>query len=192
MSEVVLVRHGETEWSRTGQHTSVTDLPLTAHGRRQAQALLGRLDPADFGLVLSSPRERALDTARLAGFTGAAEPAVDEDLVEWAYGDYEGLTTDQIRESDPDWLLWRDGCPNGESPAEVADRLGRVVRRIRDFDAQRTIVFGHGHALRGFALVWLDLEFTRGEQFPLRTATVSVLGWEKGEPALQRWNAPAH
>ncbi len=190
MTELVLVRHGETEWSRSGQHTSVTDLPLTEEGRRQAQALLGRLDPTDFQLVLSSPRERARQTARLAGFTGGAEPVVDDDLVEWAYGDYEGLTSAEIRESDPDWLLWRDGCPNGESPAQVADRLGRAVRRIRESAAERAIVFGHGHALRGLTLVWLDLGLARGEQFPLHTATVSVLGWEKGEPALQRWNAP--
>jgi probable phosphoglycerate mutase len=190
MTELFLVRHGETEWSRSGRHTSVTDLPLTDEGRRQAEVLTGHLDPGSFQVVLSSPRQRALETARLAGFTGSHAPTVDEDLVEWAYGDYEGLTSPDIRESVPDWELWRDGCPNGESPEEVATRLGRVVQRVRDSEADRVIAFGHGHALRSLTLVWLGLELRWGDQFPLKTATVSVLGWEKGEPALQRWNAP--
>jgi probable phosphoglycerate mutase len=190
VTELFLVRHGETEWSRSGQHTSVTDLPLTEAGRRQAEVLKGHLDPDRFQVVLSSPRERARETAKLAGFTGPHEPTVDDDLVEWAYGDYEGLTSPQIRESDPAWELWRDGCPNGESPEQVATRLGRVVQRVRDSGAERVIAFGHGHALRSLTLVWLGLELSWGDQFPLKTATVSVLGWEKGEPALQRWNAP--
>jgi probable phosphoglycerate mutase len=190
MTELFLVRHGETEWSRTGQHTSVTELALTEEGRRQAEILRGHLDPDTFQLVLSSPRERARETARLAGFTAANEPVVDDDLVEWAYGDYEGLTSPQIRETDPDWQLWRDGCPGGESPAEVTARLTRVVQRVRDSGVDRAIAFGHGHALRSLTLCWLGLDLIWGDQFPLKTATVSVLGWEKGEPALQRWNAP--
>lgn len=188
MTDLYLVRHGETEWSRSGQHTSVTDLPLTDVGRDQAASLNGALDPADFGLVLSSPRRRAIDTAHLAGFTGDHEPTVCDDLVEWAYGDYEGLTSEEIEDRDPDWELWRDGCPGGESPAEVVARLTRVVRRVQDSGVDQAIIFGHGHALRSLTLCWLDLEIAIGEQFPLHTATVSVLGWSKGRPALSRWN----
>lgn len=190
MTDLYLVRHGETEWSKSGQHTSVTDLPLTDLGRQQATTLNGRLDPADFELVLSSPRQRATDTAKLAGFTGEHAPEISEDLVEWAYGDYEGLTSDQIHEHDPDWDLWRDGCPGGESPEQVVERLERFEARIKESGVQRAIAFAHGHALRCLTLCWMDLELSLGEQFPLQTATVSVLGWSKGEPALIRWNAP--
>jgi len=188
--QLFLVRHGETEWSRSGQHTSVTDLPLTPYGEQQATALNGQLDPSEFELILSSPRQRAQETARLAGFTGAAAPAVDDDLAEWAYGDYEGLTSDQIRQRRPDWDLWRDGCPGGESPDDVAARLTRVVGRVQQSGVQKAIAFAHGHALRVLTLCWLDLDLARGEQFPLHTGTVSVLGWEKDQPALSRWNAP--
>lgn len=190
MTDLYLVRHGETEWSKSGQHTSVTDLPLTEVGRRQAESLNGHLDPAEFELVLSSPRQRATDTAKLAGFTGDHAPEISEDLVEWAYGDYEGLTSQQIHERDPDWDLWRDGCPGGESPEQVVERMERFERRIKESGVERAIAFAHGHALRSLALCWLDLDFSRGEQFPLQTATVSVLGWSKGEPALIRWNGP--
>jgi probable phosphoglycerate mutase len=190
-TELYLVRHGETEWSRSGRHTSVTDLPLTDTGRRQAEALFGHLRPADFGLVLSSPRLRAVESARTAGFTGDHEPEICDDLVEWAYGDYEGLTSDEIREHDPDWDLWRNGCPGGESPSQVVGRLERLIGRIRESGVERAIVFGHGHALRALTLCWLDLDLTVGERFPLQTATVSILGWAKGEPAPSRWNAPA-
>jgi len=189
MTELYLVRHGETEWSKSGQHTSVTDLPLTEAGRRQAESLYGRMQPADFGLVFSSPRRRAIDTAELAGFTGDHAPEISEDLVEWAYGDYEGLTSDQIHERDPDWDLWRDGCPGGESPQQVVDRLERFERRVKESGAERAIAFAHGHSLRALTLCWLDLDIGLGEQFPLQTASVSVLGWAKGEPALIRWNA---
>lgn len=189
MTDLYLVRHGETEWSRSGQHTSVTDLPLTDVGRKQAAALNGQLRPADFGLVLSSPRQRATDTARLAGFTDGHAPQICDDLVEWAYGDYEGLTSEQIQERDPDWDLWRDGCPGGESPAEVVERLTRVVRRVQDSGVEHAIAFAHGHALRALTLCWLGLDIGIGEQFPLHTATLSVLGWSKGQPALDQWNA---
>jgi len=191
MTDLYLVRHGETEWSRSGQHTSITDLPLTDLGRQQAETLRGRLDPAEFELVLSSPRQRATDTAKLAGFTGEQAPEICADLVEWAYGDYEGLTSDQIHESDPDWVLWRDGCPGGESPEQVVARLERLEARIKESGVERAIVFAHGHSLRALTLCWLDLDLNLGEQFPLHTGSVSVLGWAKGEPALIRWNAPA-
>lgn len=189
MTELYLVRHGETKWSRSGQHTSVTDLPLTPVGEGQARALNGHLDPADFQLILTSPRRRARDTAELAGFTGAYQPEVDEDLVEWFYGDYEGLTSDQISESVPGWQIWTDPVPGGETAEEVRARLDRVVARVRSSGVERALCFGHGHALRALTMCWLDFDLGLGAQFPLDTSTVSVLGTEKGQPALQKWNA---
>jgi broad specificity phosphatase PhoE len=124
MTQLYIVRHGETEWSRSGQHTSVTDLPLTEKGEQQARALVGHLDPADFQLVLSSPRRRAAHTAELAGFTGDHAPQLDEDLAEWAYGDYEGRTSDEIQESDPDWTIWTHPTPGGETAEQVSERTG--------------------------------------------------------------------
>jgi broad specificity phosphatase PhoE len=189
MTELYLVRHGQTEWSANGRHTSVTDLPLTEHGKDQARALKGHLDPADFPLVLSSPRRRARDTAELAGFTGEHEPQLDEDLAEWFYGDYEGRTSDEISEDVPDWTIWSHSVPNGETADQVSARLDRVVARVRDSGAERAICFGHGHALRALAMRWLRFDLRLGVHFPLDTSTVSVLGEEKGEPALERWNA---
>ena len=189
MTQLYIVRHGETEWSRSGQHTSVTDLPLTEKGEHQARSLLGHLDPAAFQLVLSSPRRRALDTAELAGFTGAHAPVVEEDLVEWFYGDYEGRTSDDIRESDPGWTVWTHPTPGGETAQQVSDRLDRVVARVRASGVDQALCFAHGHSLRALALRWLDLDLTLGGRFPLDTGTVSVLGEAKGEPALERWNA---
>ncbi len=189
MVEVYLVRHGETEWSRSGRHTSVTDLPLTPLGEQQARALAGHLDPAAFGLVLSSPRRRAVQTAGLAGFTGAAEPQLDEDLAEWHYGDYEGRTSDEIHREVPDWTIWTHPVPNGESQQDVTVRLDRVVQRLRSSGVDQAICFGHGHALRALTLRWLEFDVAYGVHFPLDTGTVSVLGAEKNQPALQRWNA---
>jgi probable phosphoglycerate mutase len=190
MDEVWLVRHGETEWSRSGQHTSVTDLPLTATGEAKAKQLAGYLRPEDFGLVLSSPRQRARRTAELAGFTGAHQPQLDLDLSEWAYGEYEGLTSDQIHRQVPGWTIWTHPTPGGESADQVAQRLDRVVHRLRNSQAQRAVCFGHGHALRALTMRWLGFDLSYGVQFPLDTGTVSVLGAEKGRPALVRWNAP--
>ena len=189
MTELYVVRHGETEWSANGRHTSVTDLPLTARGKQQATALVGHLDPTGFGLVLSSPRRRARDTAELAGFTGEHEPQVDEDLAEWAYGDYEGLTSPEIHEEVPGWTIWSHPVPGGESAEQVAARLDRVVQRVRDSDVERAICFAHGHSLRALAMRWLGFDLALGVHFPLDTSTVSVLGEEKGQPALERWNA---
>ena len=189
MTELYLVRHGETEWSKSGQHTSVTDLPLTEKGEAQARALLGHLDPADFQLVLSSPRRRALHTAELAGFTGEHEPEVDEDLVEWSYGDYEGRTSAEIQQSVPGWTIWDHPTPGGETAQQVSDRLDRVVRKVLHSDVEHAIAFAHGHSLRALALRWLDLDLTLGVRFPLDTGTVSILGEAKGVPALIRWNA---
>lgn len=184
-TELWMVRHGETEWSRSGQHTSVTDLDLTEAGVRQAEALRGRLDPNDFGLVLSSPRLRARRTAEIAGF---GDVEVDENLAEWFYGDYEGRTSAEIRETVPDWRIWTHPVPGGESQADVMARLTRVVRRVRASGVERALVFAHGHSLRVLALAWLEFDISRGQSFPLETATVSVLGREKESPAIVRWN----
>ncbi|WP_026875100.1 histidine phosphatase family protein [Jiangella gansuensis] len=184
--EVWLVRHGQTEWSRDGRHTSRTDLPLTPEGERAARSLTDRLATTSFGLVLSSPLTRARTTAVLAGF---ADPTIDDDLHEWRYGDYEGITTPQIRETDPDWSLWTDGAPGGESPGEVAARTDRVVARVRGDSAERVLIFAHGHILRVLAVRWLGLPAADGVHLRLETATVSVLGWERETPAVVRWNA---
>ena len=189
MSELYLVRHGETEWSRDGRHTSVTDLPLTEVGEQQARRLLGHLRPEDFQLILSSPRRRARETAELAGFGGPYEPQVTEDLVEWYYGGYEGKTSAEIDESVPDWTIWTHQVPNGEMAAQVAERLDRVVARVRESGVERAICFGHGHALRALTMRWLGFDLSLGGHFPLDTSTVSVLGEEKGLPSLERWNA---
>jgi broad specificity phosphatase PhoE len=189
MTWLFLVRHGETEWSKSGKHTSVTDLPLTPLGEQQARKLLGQLNPADFGLVLSSPRQRAWVTAELAGFSGPYAPRIDKDLVEWSYGDFEGLTAAEIRLLVPDWTIWTHPAPGGESANQVAARLDRVVARVRTSGVDRAICFGHGHALRALTMRWLELDLARGVQFPLETSTISILGEEKNRPALWQWNA---
>jgi len=184
--ELWLVRHGETEWSRSGQHTSVTDLELTPAGEEVATTLAGPLADVDFVQVLTSPRRRARRTAELAGF-GDAEP--EPDLAEWAYGDYEGLTTPQIHETDPDWTIWTHASPGGESADEVGARLDRVVDRARAAEG-RTLVFAHGHSLRVLAARWLGLPVQDGRIFELDTATMSVLGDDRGTPVVKRWNMP--
>jgi broad specificity phosphatase PhoE len=189
MTELYLVRHGETEWSRDGRHTSVTDLPLTEVGEQQARRLLGHLRPEDFQLILSSPRRRARETAELAGFSGPYEPHVTEDLVEWYYGDYEGRTSAEINDSVPGWTIWTHPVPNGETGGQVAARLDRVVARVRESGVGRAICFGHGHALRALTMRWLGFDLGLGGHFPLDTSTLSVLGEEKGLPSLERWNA---
>ena len=189
MTRLYLVRHGETEWSANGRHTSVTDLPLTDAGRDQALRLYGQLVPEDFGLVLSSPRHRARITAELAGFVGPHEPQVDEDLAEWAYGDYEGRTSDDIQQTVPGWTVWAGPVPGGETAEQVATRLNRVVGRVRDSGVEQAIAFGHGHALRALTLCWLGFDLALGVHFPLDTSSVSILGETKGEPSLDQWNA---
>ncbi|MGW1343654.1 histidine phosphatase family protein [Kribbella sp. NPDC002412] len=182
--QLFLIRHGETEWSKSGKHTSVTDLPLTAEGERVAASLKSRLAGETFELVLTSPRERARRTAELAGFP---EAEVEEDLVEWDYGDYEGITTAEIRKTVPGWTVWSHPVPNGETPAQVAARLDRVNARIAAVPGD-VLVFGHSHALRGLTARWLELDVTEGRHFVLNTATISTLGWERGSPAVHRWN----
>ena len=184
-SEVWLVRHGETEWSRDHRHTSHTDLPLTENGVETARELRRRLAGESFARVLSSPRQRARRTAELAGF---AEPEVDANLVEWDYGEYEGITTEQIRKSVPGWSVWTHGSPGGEDAAELTARLDRVIHGLRGRDG-RVLVFGHGHALRALAARWLGLPVGDGRFFRLDTATISVLGFERDTQVILRWNS---
>ncbi|RIQ14363.1 histidine phosphatase family protein [Jiangella rhizosphaerae] len=184
--EIWLVRHGQTEWSRDGKHTSSTDLPLTPDGERAARSLAPKLADAAFDLVLSSPRRRARVTAQLAGFA----PEIDDDLREWDYGEYEGITTPQIRETDPGWSLWTDGAPGGERPEDVEARVDRLIERLRSAPGERVLVFAHGHILRVVAARWTGWPVAAGGHLRLDTATVSVLGWERETPAIHRWNAP--
>lgn len=188
-----LVRHGATEWSENGRHTSVTDLPLLPEGRSGAEALRPALTAHTFAKVLASPRLRAMQTAAAAGFS---EPEVDEDLVEWDYGPGEGLTTQQIHQLVPGWLIWTNGAPTlerdgfsaGETVEAVGDRMDRVLARIKSIDGD-SLVFGHGHALRALTARWLGFPVAAGSHFPLQTSTVCVLGWEHGVPGILRWNA---
>jgi probable phosphoglycerate mutase len=183
-NDVWLVRHGQTEWSANGRHTSTTDLPLTEKGRRVAEMLPGRLDRTEFSLVLTSPRERARETARLAGYGDAH---VDADLAEWDYGDLEGKTSSQIRETYPHWTIWDGPVPGGETAAELSERLDRVVARCRNASG-RVLLFGHGHGLRALAARWLGLPVSEGRLLRLDTASISVLGWERETPVVVRWN----
>lgn len=188
-----LLRHGETEWSRSGQHTSVTDLPLTATGEQQARAIGETMASHPFDLVLSSPRRRALHTAELAGFGSTL--AVDENLVEWAYGEYEGLTTPEIvAKVGRPWVLWRDGVPagSGETGEDVQRRVQSVLDRcvpVLDGGGDVLLV-AHSHSLRALAAVWIGMRATDGGIFSLATGTVSELGFEHGRRAVARWNCP--
>jgi broad specificity phosphatase PhoE len=186
MGEIVLVRHGQTEWSAAHRHTSYTDIDLTPAGERQARDLGARLADRAFAAVICSPRKRALRTADLAGLTVTD---VDDDLVEWGYGEYEGITTDEIRRTrDPQWNLWTDGCPGGESPDQVGARLDRVLARAAGYDGDVALV-GHGHALRVAGARWVELPASGGGRLRLDTATLSVLGHEHGRRVIRRWNS---
>ena len=185
--EIVLVRHGETEWSRSGKHTGRTDVPLTELGREQARAVGEALRGRHFALVLTSPLGRALETCRLAGFGDRAEQR--DDLMEWDYGAYEGRTTVDIREEHPGWTLWRDGVPEGESIDEVAARVDRVVTKLRSLDGD-TLLFAHGHVLRVLTACWLELDAEAGRFFALDPGTISTLGYEREKPVIRLWNQP--
>ena len=183
--EIVVVRHGETEWSANGRHTSRTDLPLTERGRERARALAHELTGRRFSLVLCSPLRRARETCELAGFGDVAE--LYDDLHEWDYGEYEGLTTPQIRERDPSWSLWRDGCPGGESPEQVGARADGVLERLRAADGD-ALAFAHGHILRVVTARWLGMEVAAGARFALGAGSLGVLGYEHDTQVLSRWN----
>jgi broad specificity phosphatase PhoE len=183
--QIVIVRHGETEWSAAGKHTSCTDLSLTVEGRRRASLLHEELASRSFSLVLSSPLRRARETCELAGFGEAA--ALSEDLREWSYGEYEGLTTPEIRQRDPDWNLWRDGCPGGERPVEVGRRADRALSALRGAGGD-AIAFAHGHILRVLSARWIGMEPAAGARFVLCAGAVCVLGFERETEVLEQWN----
>jgi probable phosphoglycerate mutase len=185
---IVLVRHGETEWSAAGKHTSVTDVPLLDAGRHVAEQLWGRLAGREFALVLCSPRRRARVTAELAGFR---QPEVDEDLVEVDYGEYEGLTTPEIRAERPGWSIWEDGAPGGETVDEAGRRADRVIERALAVDGD-VLVFAHGHLLRILAARWLDQPAAFGGHLLLSTGSVSELGFERERRAIALWNDTSH
>ncbi|MBW4043266.1 MAG: histidine phosphatase family protein [Acidobacteria bacterium] len=187
--QIVLLRHGETEWSRSGRHTGRTDVPLTAEGERRAGALRPVLASRDFALVLSSPRQRAVRTAELAGFEGRIERT--EDLAEFDYGVYEGLTSDRIAEQRPGWDLWRDGAPEGETAAEVRVRVERVIARAqRVIDGGRDVLLvAHGHVLRALGAAWIDLPPEGGARLVLSTAGLAELGYEHENRVIDLWNA---
>ena len=188
---IYLARHGETAWSLTGQHTGLTDLLLTERGEQNARSLSGRLASLKFGAVFTSPLQRALRTCELAGFGGVAH--VDPNLVEWNYGEYEGLTSQQILAKRPDWKLFRDGCPGGESPDQVGARADCVLARVRAATGN-VLLFSSGHFLRVLAASWLKLEAAAGRYLVLSTASLSALGYEHnlGEPVIQLWNDTRH
>jgi len=183
--EVWLVRHGETEWSKSGQHTGVTDLPLTEAGVKEGRALAGLLSGVTFDLVLCSPKARARKTAELAEVTGVR---IEDELVEWNYGDYEGRTRKDIQAERPGWSLWTDGAPGGESPEVISARVDRVIATCRGHGG-RTLLLAHGHVLRGLAARWIDQPIDVGRHLPLDTATLSVLGYDRGTPTIERWNS---
>jgi probable phosphoglycerate mutase len=182
-----IVRHGQTTWARTGRHTSYTDVPLTNAGREDAVRLGAALAGQRFALVLSSPRRRALDTARLAGFGDRVE--LTEDLVEWDYGADEGRTTAEIRAERPGWTIWADGPTDGETAGHVRARVDRVIALARAAKGD-TLAFAHGHVLRALTARWLELPVRDGRLFELATATISILGWEREQPTIERWNDP--
>jgi len=184
-SEVVLVRHAETEWSRDGRHTGRTDIPLTEHGCESAATLPERLADWSFELVLVSPATRARETCALAGLDARAR--VEEHLLEWDYGEYEGLTTVQIQQARPGWSLWRDGCPGGESAGDVGARADRVIAELSGAHGP-VAVFSHGHMLRVLGARWIALNPCSGSRLGLGTAAICVLGHERGQPILARWN----
>jgi len=184
---VFAIRHGETDWSLSGQHTGTTDIPLTANGRRLAERIRLVLRKETFELVLTSPLQRARETCDLTGL--GARAVIAPDLVEWNYGEYEGLTPAQIHERVPDWLIFRDGCPGGETPTDVGARVDRVIACARASRGD-VALFAHGHVLRVLAARWLGLPASDGQHFLLDTGTLNVLAYYRGIPAVKIWNGP--
>ena len=191
LSVTYLARHGETAWTLSGQHTGLTDLPLTEHGEENARHLGERLKGLTFAKVFASPLQRARRTCELAGFGAVAE--IDPDLVEWNYGEYEGLTSAQVHAKNPTWKLFRDGCPGGETVAQIGARADRVVGRLRGIPGN-VLLFSSGHFLRVLAARWLGLQPSGGQYFLLSTAALSQLGYEHDltEPVIRLWNDTSH
>ncbi len=185
--QLFCVRHGETDWSLSGQHTGVTDIPLTENGRQLAKQLAAALSREDFALVLVSPLQRARETCALAGLGEKA--VVDPDLAEWNYGTYEGITSAEIHEKNPGWMVFRDGCPGGETPEEVGARVDRVIERAMAAGGD-VALFAHGHVLRTLAARWIGLPPEEGQRFLLGTGTLCILGFYRHVRALRVWNAP--
>jgi broad specificity phosphatase PhoE len=189
VEQICLIRHGETAWSLSGQHTGRTDIPLTEHGEEQARRLAERLRGTSFAAVFVSPLQRARRTCELAGLSATAR--VDDTLHEWDYGEYEGLTRAQIRKRQPNWDVFGDGCPGGESPQQVQARADGVLARLRALDG-RVAIFSHGHFLRSLGVRWIELPIQHGRNFGLNAAAISQLGYEHQsleEPAIELWNA---
>lgn len=184
--QIVLVRHGETEWSKNGRHTSFSDIPLTLEGERQASSLKSELSDWDFKLVLCSPRKRAQRTCELAGFLSQAETT--EDLAEWNYGEYEGITTKQIRETDPTWTVFMSQTPGGETPDQVAERCDRVIKRLKDIQDD-VVLFAHSHVLRVLIARWLELPPIEGRHFVIQTGVLNILSYEHESTVLISLNA---
>jgi probable phosphoglycerate mutase len=184
---VYLVRHGETEWSLSGQHTGSTDLPLTENGRALAKRLAPILAEESFAFVMTSPLRRARATCELAGL--AERAVVEPDLMEWSYGEYEGLTPKQIDALRPGWMIFRDGCPRGESPSQIGARVDRVIGRVREAPGN-VVLFAHGHVFRVLVARWIGLSPSGGQHFSLDTATLSILSHYHDAPAVKVWNAP--
>lgn len=187
--QIYLIRHGETAWSLSGQHTGRTDLLLTPHGQEMSRRLATALSGITFSLVLTSPRLRARATCELAGLGSSAQ--IEPNLAEWDYGDYEGLRTAEIRQFHPHWSVWEHGCPGGESPANASDRADRLIARLRDLDGKLAL-FSHGHFGRVLAARWIGLLVAQGQHLALDPASISVLGFEAGHPqrrVIWLWNA---
>jgi broad specificity phosphatase PhoE len=185
IQQVYLVRHGETEWSLTGQHTGITDIPLTENGRKVAKLLEPVLARETFALVLTSPLRRARETCRLTGLGAVAQ--IDRALMEWNYGEFEGLTSREIREKSPEWSLFNDGCPSGETPEQVGDRADRIIARVRS-EQGNVALFAHGHLLRVLGARWLGFSAGAGRHFLLDTGTLNILSYYYGVPAIKTWN----
>ena len=190
--QIYFIRHGETAWSLSGQHTGRTDLPLTPHGEAMARGLATALNGITFSMVLSSPRLRARATCELAGF-GGADAQLDANLAEWDYGDYEGLRTAEIRQLHPEWNVWHHGCPGGETPAAISERADRLIARLCDLNGN-VVLFSHGQFGRVLAARWIGLPVTQGQHFAIDPASIGILGYEANNPRnriITMWNASA-
>ena len=191
LPKIYLARHGETIWSLSGQHTGMTDIPLTEQGEKNAKQLGKRLQGLTFAKVFSSPLQRALKTCELAGFGSMVIP--DPLLEEWNYGDYEGRTTSEIHQTQPDWFIFRDGCPGGELPKQVAQRCDQMIEKMKAINGD-ILIFAHAHILRMLTTRWLDLPAEEGRLYFLSTASLSILGYEHSlsEPVIRLWNDTSH